>query len=53
MQDQVDYIYGCFVADVAKQRGVSEEKALAQRPDGRIFIGRQASPPGRWTVSRR
>ena len=46
MQDQVDYIYSIFVADVAKQRGVSEEKVLAQMADGRIFIGRQALAAG-------
>lgn len=46
MQDQVDYIYSIFVADVARHRGVSEEKVLAQMADGRIFIGRQAEAAG-------
>jgi signal peptide peptidase SppA len=46
IQSQVDYLYGQFVQDVARQRGVSEEKTLADMADGRIFIGQQAIDAG-------
>lgn len=46
IQSQVDYLYAQFVQDVARQRGVSEEKALADMADGRIFIGQQAIDAG-------
>ncbi len=45
LQDQVDYLYSAFIADVAKNRGVSEEKAL-EMADGRLFIGQQAIEAG-------
>lgn len=46
IQSQVDYLYAQFVQDVAMQRGVSEEKTLADMADGRIFIGHQAVENG-------
>lgn len=46
IQDQVDYLYGVFVADVAAQRGVPEETVLKNMADGRIFIGQQAIAAG-------
>lgn len=46
IQDQVDYLYSIFVADVARQRGVSEEKVLQDMADARVFIGQQAVAAG-------
>jgi signal peptide peptidase SppA len=46
IQDQVDYLYAVFVADVAAQRGVSEETVLKSMADGRVFIGQQALDAG-------
>lgn len=46
LQDQVDYTYSVFVAAVAKQRGVSEEKVLKDMADGRVFMGQQAIDAG-------
>jgi signal peptide peptidase SppA len=46
IQDQVDYTYALFVDAVAKQRGVSADKVLADMADGRIFIGQQAIDAG-------
>lgn len=46
MQDQVDYLYSQFVADVARQRGVSADQVLADMADGRMFIGQQAIDAG-------
>lgn len=46
IQDQVDYTYSLFVADVASHRGVSEEKVLKDMADGRVFIGKQAIAAG-------
>lgn len=46
IQDQVDYTYGLFVDAVARQRGVSADKVLADMADGRIFIGQQAIDAG-------
>lgn len=46
IQDQVDYTYALFVDAVAKQRGVSTERVLADMADGRIFIGQQAIDAG-------
>jgi signal peptide peptidase SppA len=46
MQDQVDYLYSQFVADVARHRGVSAEQVLADMADGRMFIGQQAINAG-------
>lgn len=46
IQDQVDYLYSVFVGDVAKHRGVNEEKVLADMADGRLFIGQQAVDAG-------
>jgi len=46
MQDQVDYLYGIFVDDVAKHRGVSSAQVYAEMADGRMFIGTQAERAG-------
>ena len=46
MQDTTDYLYSLFVQAVAKNRGVSEEKVLADMADGRMFIGQQAVDAG-------
>ena len=46
IQDQVDYLYAIFVADVSAQRGVSEETVLKSMADGRVFIGQQAIDAG-------
>ena len=46
IQDQVDYLYALFVADVAANRGVSVEKVLNDMADGRMFIGQQAINAG-------
>jgi signal peptide peptidase SppA len=45
LQEMVDYIYGVFVDDVAKFRGVSEGQAL-RMADGKVFIGKQALKAG-------
>lgn len=46
IQDQVDYLYSLFVADVAANRGVSVEQVLSDMADGRMFIGQQAIDAG-------
>lgn len=46
IQDQVDYLYALFVADVAANRGVSVERVLSDMADGRMFIGQQAIDAG-------
>ena len=46
IQDQVDYLYALFVADVAANRGVSVEQVLSDMADGRMFIGQQAVNAG-------
>lgn len=46
IQEQVDYLYGLFVADVATNRGVSVEQVLESMADGRMFIGQQAIDAG-------
>jgi signal peptide peptidase SppA len=46
IQEQVDYLYGLFVADVAQNRGVSVEAVLENMADGRMFIGQQAVDAG-------
>jgi capsid assembly protease len=46
LQQEVDYLYGLFVNDVAAQRGVSVEQVLANMADGRMFIGQQAIDAG-------
>lgn len=46
LQQEVDYLYGLFVGDVAAQRGVSVEQVLANMADGRMFIGQQAVDAG-------
>ena len=46
IQGKVDYLYSIFVSDVAKFRGVSEKKVLADMADGRVLIGKQAVDAG-------
>lgn len=46
IQDQVDYLYAVFIADVAAQRGVSVDTVLKNMADGRVFIGQQAIDAG-------
>jgi signal peptide peptidase SppA len=46
IQDQVDYLYALFVADVAVNRGVLVEQVLSDMADGRMFIGQQAISAG-------
>jgi len=46
IQDQVDYTYGVFVDDVARNRGASVQRVLDNMADGRIFIGQQAIDAG-------
>lgn len=46
LQQEVDYLYGLFVGDVAAQRGVSVEQVLERMADGRMFIGQQAIDAG-------
>lgn len=46
IQEMVDHVYSAFVADVARQRDVSEEQVLEQMADGRVFLGRQAVSAG-------
>lgn len=46
IQAQVDHIYAAFVADVARNRGVSVERVLSSMADGRIFLGREAISAG-------
>lgn len=45
IQEAVNHIYSVFVNDVARNRGVSEEKALSMA-DGKVFMGKQALEPG-------
>ena len=45
IQESVDHIYSVFVNDVAKNRGVTEEKALSMA-DGKVFMGKQAMEAG-------
>ncbi len=45
IQEAVDHIYSAFVNDVARNRGVSEEKALLMA-DGKVFMGKQAVDAG-------
>ena len=46
VQEQVDYLYSLFVADVAEHRGVSVDQVLSGMADGRIFTGAQAIDAG-------
>lgn len=45
IQEAVDHIYSIFVNDVARNRDVSEEKALSMA-NGKVFMGRQAINAG-------
>lgn len=45
-QDQVDYIYSLFVADVAAHLGKTPEAVHQGMADGRVFIGQQAVAAG-------
>jgi signal peptide peptidase SppA len=46
IQDRLDYMYSLFVGDVARYRGVSTEKVLADMAEGRVFTGQQAVDAG-------
>ncbi len=46
IQAQVDHVYAAFVADVARNRGVSVDRVLTNMADGRIFLGQQAISAG-------
>lgn len=46
IQSQVDRVYSVFVQDVARNRAVSVEEALARMADGRVFCGSQAVEHG-------
>lgn len=52
IQDELDYIYGVFLRDVAAHRGLSLETVKDDRDDsipwadGRVFLGRQAMGAG-------
>ena len=46
LQERVDYLYGIFVYQVARNRGVTVDKVLETMADGRIFIGQQAIDAG-------
>ena len=45
IQDRLDQIYSVFVNDVARNRGVTVEKALSMA-DGKVFLGREALKAG-------
>ncbi|MFZ3046493.1 MAG: signal peptide peptidase SppA [Desulfatirhabdiaceae bacterium] len=45
LQDHLDYIYSVFISAVERNRGVSNEQALAMA-DGRVFIGQQSVDAG-------
>lgn len=45
IQEQIDHIYSVFVNDVARNRGKTEEQALAMA-DGKVFMGKQAWDAG-------
>jgi len=46
IQAQVDRLYGAFLGDVARNRGVGAELAHKVMGDGRVFIGRDAVKAG-------
>lgn len=46
IQELVDAQYSVFVDGVARNRGVSTERVLADMADGRTFVGRQAVDAG-------
>lgn len=46
LQDQVDYLYSIFVANVARNRETSVDAVLNGMADGRVFIGSQAIDAG-------
>lgn len=46
IQDQVDQVYGAFVDDVARNRGVNARTVLSKMADGRVFIGQQSVDAG-------
>jgi signal peptide peptidase SppA len=46
LQDQVDYLNGVFIDGVAKNRGVTSERALEMADGARIYIGKQAIDAG-------
>lgn len=46
IQDKVDYLYGAFVTDVARNRGTSVEDVVSRMADGRVFTGKQSITAG-------
>lgn len=46
IQDQLDYLYGIFTTEVARNRGTDVQTVLKDMADGRIFIGQQAVDAG-------
>lgn len=46
LQSQVNYMYGIFVDQVSRNRGVPVEKVLSDMAEGRLFIGQQAVAAG-------
>jgi len=46
LQTHVDYLYGIFIAAIAKYRGIPVDDVLQKMADGRIFIGQQAIDVG-------
>ncbi len=46
IQDQLDQVYGVFIDDVARNRGVQPKTVLSKMADGRVFVGDQAIAAG-------
>jgi ClpP class serine protease len=45
-ESHLDYLYTLMVDDVARHRGASVQRVLAEMADGRTFVGRQAIAAG-------
>jgi len=45
-ESQLDYLYTLMVDDVARHRGVTAQRVVAEMADGRTFVGRQAIDAG-------
>jgi signal peptide peptidase SppA len=46
IQDQLDQVYGSFLGDVARNRGIDSDTVHSQMGDGRIFRGQKAIDAG-------
>ena len=46
IQSKVDFLYGVFVDAVARNRGTSSRRVLADMADGRVFLGKQSIKAG-------